>query len=97
VCLAALNNDLIFAVATRLPPSIRITGNRECFDRAVTILRLEGDGLPEWCQEPAGGGSFAWAAVFLGADGILRFFPAPATAPSSTLHDRIGQNYLNPN
>jgi hypothetical protein len=98
ICLIPVANDFVPAIRALLPGSIIIAGAQEQFDRAVTILRLEGDGLPEWCVEPAHGGLIARAAVFMLPGGEIRFDKIQATPPPPTSqHEKIIEQYGYPN
>ena len=75
-CLVAVANDFLHTLVNRLPQGVFVTGQQEDFGKAVTILRLGGPALPDWCQEPPHGGPFAWGAAIIGGDGVLRIVPA---------------------
>lgn len=94
VCLMAVANDFLEQILARMPSYYNITGRQECFDRAVTVLRIEGAALPEWCDEPPHGGSYAWAAAAIGGDGILRLVNAGhANATGVSINQRIQEDY----
>lgn len=94
VCLMAVANDFLEQILARMPSAYTITGRQECFDRAVTVLRLEGAALPDWCDEPAHGGSYVWAAAAIGGDGVLRLVNAGyANVTGAGIHQRIQEDY----
>jgi hypothetical protein len=84
VCLMACANSFLQTLSDRLPKDIYIAHRLDCFDCAVCAVRLEGDGLPEWCREPGGGGAYLWATVLIGADNTLRFLPVRSTQIATT-------------
>lgn len=102
VCLMAVANGFIPSVVANLPPNVAVAARQEHFDRAITNLRLEGDGLPEWCDEPAHGEPYAWAAAIFGGDGILRICPVhpiepPFLPPGKSMFERLQEQYRHPN
>ena len=70
VCLLLVSNDVLStflaALPSVMPPGVSLSGQQEVFDRAVTILRFEGPGLPDWCEEPPHGGAYAIAMAHIG-------------------------------
>ena len=76
VCMASVSNGCLDLLLHRLPDGVKEEGRRECFDRDVTILRLEGDGLPDWC-EATEGSTYVWATITINNHGTLKFFPSP--------------------
>ena len=102
VCLMAVANSFLPTVLENLPGGVVVMGRQEHFDRAVTNLRLEGDGLPEWCNEPPHGAPYAWAAAIFGGDGILRICPVqqsvpPIIPPGKSMFERIQEQHKFPN
>lgn len=95
ICLIAVANDFLPTLLPRLPQGMSVTAQRECFDKAQTILRIEGDCLPEWCNEPPHGGPFAWGAAIFGGDGLLRILPVSATIvpPPASMYERLNEQY----
>lgn len=94
VCLMAIANDHLTALVPRLPPNIVAVGQREMFDRSITILRLEGDGLPDWCSEPAHGGQYVWATAVIGSDGQVAIVPIGQIQPAMTgWYERLTEQY----
>ncbi len=82
ICLMAVENAIVQSVAARLPDGVIATGIMPVFDRAVTILRLEGPALPDWCEEPPFGQQYAWAYGLIGTNGAMAFTPASPFAPT---------------
>ena len=96
VCLVAVANDFLPTVLQRMPAGVVCTARQELFDRGITTIRLEGPGLPEWCNEPANGAAFALAATLFGGDGIMRFAPVDPATPK-TFYERIQEQHGKPN
>jgi hypothetical protein len=98
VCLLAIANDFLPILASRLPKDVWVAGKQEWFDRAITTVRMEGSGLPDWCAEPAFGQKYAWGAVIVGGDGVTRILPAqPVQAQPQAKSDfqRIQDSFFN--
>lgn len=76
ICIVAVANNCVPLVKSRLPVGIWIARSEECFERAVMKLRLEGPGLPGWCEEPPNGAIFATAELSLD-DGGCYLNPVP--------------------
>jgi hypothetical protein len=57
-----------------LPPNVTVAGTLEPFDRDGVDMRLEGDGLPEWCYV-ANGQRFVSGVIELLDDGSIRLTP----------------------
>jgi hypothetical protein len=38
----------------KLPAGVILADSRQCFDKDCLQIRLEGEGLPMWCQVPDG-------------------------------------------
>jgi hypothetical protein len=84
-------NGIMDTVTKHLPSDVTVAGMVECFDKAAYIVRLEGDGLPEWCKEPPNGESYAWAAMFFAADGSSSF--AKVDLQAKSLYQRVQEQY----
>ena len=98
ICLVSVANDFLDTFLLRLPPDVSVSSSIEQFDRASTIVRLEGNGLPEWCEEPSCGGQYAIALMLIGGDGKVRFVPAGhCKTEGQSVHERIVEEYSNPN
>jgi hypothetical protein len=99
VCLIAVANDILPNLLPILPKGVLLVGQKPCFDRSVTILRLEGDGLPEWCEEPSNGGIYEWASITVYMDGRVEWHHATPIQPvsSTTSWERIQEQSVNPN
>jgi hypothetical protein len=87
-CLTAVAKSYLPHFAAMLAESgISIAAHQEILTAPIFVLRLEGDGLPEWCQT-AGDANYRWVSTLVGNDGMLRFMPCPplptdpAAAPS---------------
>ena len=96
VCMMAVANDLIQTLVARMPQDVWVSGKAECFDRAVTVIRLEGPGLPGWCGEPLNGGTFPYAIAEISTGGAVKFLQSP-TPSSHTFYERLVENFANPN
>ena len=94
ICLVTVANDFLPLLIERLPPSVHIAGSRPMFDRAAVVLRLEGDGLPGWCNEPSNGGEYSWAMVNIAADDRLNVLPLTL---NKSVRQRIEEGFTNPN
>jgi hypothetical protein len=57
-----------------LPPNVTVEGELARIDHDAVELRLEGDGLPEWCVV-AHNGNYMRAVAELLEDGTLRLIP----------------------
>ena len=99
VCLTVVANDFVPLLVARLPNTVVVTAKTEAFDKAVSVLRLEGPGLPEWCNEPPFGGEFAKGAAIITGDSVLRLFPAPQDQPEQikSFYERVLENYRSQN
>jgi len=97
----AVANDFLPTVLQRLPKDVVLLGHQDCFDAPITVLKLCGDGLPEWCEEPKHGEHYRWAAGIFGGDGVMRFAPAQVMVPVQKMNgsgfERIVEQYGNKN
>ena len=75
VALAAIANDVLPTIIARLPANVTVTAKVECFDKAITTIRLEGDGLPDWCAEQPHGAPYVYVGVSISNDGNMRMWP----------------------
>lgn len=100
VCMMMVANEVLPTILERLPAGVEMTAKQEWFDRAATTILLEGPGLPEWCEEPAQGGLYAWSAMIVSNDGVMRFvqaspvyvFTKPKTIQQQLLEQYESQN-----
>jgi len=59
-----------------LPPNVTVHSEREFSGRPVIAeIRLEGDGLPPWCESPPDGALLMRATAELLEDGVVRLIP----------------------
>ena len=54
--------DLLSNGTVRMPADVKITGIVEDPYADQYVVRLEGDGLPEWCVKPPEGGEYVQAS-----------------------------------
>ena len=97
VCIMEVSNDLLPTLLGKLPPDVRVADKHERLDRAATVVKLEGDGLPPWCNEPPDGGLFAQVSGVV-EDGVLRFVPVGVyNEYAGSMHERIAEQYAGRN
>lgn len=59
-------NDLVSTIVGMLPSGVMVADSRESFERASTVLKLTGPGLPAWCEEPPNGEEYVQASAAIG-------------------------------
>lgn len=94
VCIITVANGFLPVWSALLPPNIEIKQSIESFGLALTVVRLEGPGLPDWCTEPKTAAPYVWATAFIGPDGVMQFFPSPALG-SNPQQNQQPQNAMN--
>jgi hypothetical protein len=98
VCLVAVANDFLPIFLERLPKDVAVNGKLDFFDRAITTVRIEGPGLPEWCSEPSNGGKYVIAEPIIGGDGIMRIIKQDNEWENAKANfERIIEQYGNQN
>lgn len=98
ICLISVANDVLDAVLERLPEGVVLTHRIEAFDRPVSTVRLEGPGLPDWCDVHPDGAIYAWGQAILFGDGSLGILPSPpAPMQPASPYQRILEQYGHPN
>jgi hypothetical protein len=73
-CIIETTKDAAPVLRRHLPHNVGVAGELARFDKDAVELRLEGEGLPEWCYVH-NGALFMRAVVELLEDGQLRFVP----------------------
>ena len=82
VCIVETTAENAPILKNHLPPGVKFTGERDIFDRDGGLeLRLDGDGLPEWCELPHAGASFIHAVAWLAEDDGTMWFALGSGIP----------------
>jgi len=97
VCLIAVANGVLPIIVDSIPTGVSLVARQEVFDRSATVLRLEGPGLPDWCEDPCDGTSYAWGAMAFSGCGIATIVPAGNQKPIASMQQRIAEQHNNPN
>lgn len=97
ICLLAIATDILDQAIAHLPPGVVVSGQCECFDRAVTLIRVEGDGLPSWCDEPPPGQQYAVGSIVIFEDCTALISPAFHCGDDWSTYDRIVESMSNNN
>lgn len=74
VCIVRVAPGCVEALKSHLPLGVEAKAERELFDHDFHELRLEGDGLPDWCKT-AEGCAFIRVACWIANDGKMQFAP----------------------
>jgi len=88
---------MLQVVVSKLPTGVIVTAKIEMFDRDTTNIRLEGAGLPDWCEAPPIGEQFKIGLVLVGGDGLLRLVPFTPPKPPDGMYERVNRDFTNPN
>lgn len=72
--LLSVSAEIIETILAHLPEGVLCTAQRPAFEFNGFDVRLEGEGLPDWCKVHEGQNYMRGHAV-LGEDKILRFYP----------------------
>ncbi len=75
VCIVQVTDKALPLIEKALPPNVKIAARREAFEYAGWELRLEGDGLPDYCDAPAEGDYYMRAVACVDSYGMLQFSP----------------------
>ena len=73
-CIIEALHENVDAIKAALPSEVVVAAELRALDRDATIMRLEGDGLPVWCQVVPGHLFMHAFATVLG-DGRLDLVP----------------------
>ena len=86
VCLSQIATSFLPSVQELMGYDVALTASVELFDRPILHIRLEGDGLPEWCSEQPGGTPFAWGTLSIDCAGRLML---EQSGPPASANHRI--------
>ena len=75
-------------IEAHLPPGVKVAATNEPFEMTTIMLRLEGDGLPAWCERGQTGDYFTRATVEILEDGKLWLSPG-AGMPVQQIHPNV--------
>lgn len=73
-CVIQTTEENLPVLVRHMPPNVKEAGRLVRGDTGAAMLRLEGDGLPDWCYVPQFS-DYPRAVVELLDDGTLRFIP----------------------
>jgi len=86
-CIIETTKENESIIRRHLPEGIHVVSVNEPFDRINIELRLEGDGLPSWCEKGYVG-YYARAMLDVLADGTTRIIPG-AGMPLHQIHPDV--------
>lgn len=73
-CVIQTSEANLPVLVRHLPPNVKVVGRLLRADTGAAMLRLEGDGLPDWCYVPEHS-DYPRAVAELLDSGELRFIP----------------------
>jgi hypothetical protein len=77
VCISAVADEIAADVVELLYAyGLVVEAVQKCFDRDVTLLRISGPSLPDWCAMPQNYERYAYASIRLPEGDGLQFVPA---------------------
>lgn len=86
-CIVETTRDNELILRRHLPPNVTVAAVNQPFEKVTIELRLEGDGLPAWCEKTSLG-YYMRAVIDVLADGSTRLVPGSGI-PVQQVHPDI--------